>query len=254
MLGALLVALPLQDWLASFRAAQRAEDPTAALERCLELAPTHATTAYHLAACHARAGRGTEALAWLERAVDRGYADDAVIAWDEDFAALRDEPRFVDVVARAARVEVEARDLGAFWDPPGRAEALVANDGRRAFLPTPHGILLWDVEQREFVGLLDGHPRDDALALAPDGDVLVAVTGRARVQAWRVSDRTDEEVDVERRARHAVHRTGEGAADPVLDPSPDEPRHERSQGEDDVRFGHRPRSSRRRTSDASSAP
>ncbi len=64
-----------------------------------ELAPDDIQVVYDTAVVHALAGRETEALAWLRRAIDGGYS--ATLATDDDdLAALRTLPEFQDVIGR----------------------------------------------------------------------------------------------------------------------------------------------------------
>jgi len=50
--------------------------------------------AYNIACAEARAGHDDQALAWIERAVERGYRDGAGLASDPDFDVLRSRPEF----------------------------------------------------------------------------------------------------------------------------------------------------------------
>lgn len=65
------------------------------LEAGLEQRPAHPPLLYHLACVEARAGRRDDALAHLELAVmgDPKLRDHA--ATDDDFASIRDDPRFL---------------------------------------------------------------------------------------------------------------------------------------------------------------
>ena len=55
---------------------------------------SRASLAYRLAALHARAGNGSEALDWLERALEARYENRPGIRNDDAFRELRDDPRF----------------------------------------------------------------------------------------------------------------------------------------------------------------
>ncbi|MCA9606085.1 MAG: hypothetical protein KC619_10850 [Myxococcales bacterium] len=59
-----------------------------------------ADDAYNTACSHARGGRPSEGLAWLERAVDAGYDDVAHLEGDEDLAAVRALPEYGDLRAK----------------------------------------------------------------------------------------------------------------------------------------------------------
>jgi tetratricopeptide (TPR) repeat protein len=56
-------------------------------------------SAYNTAASLARAGKGQEALAWLEKLAATGYGGAAQIEGDPDFASLKAAPRYQAVVA-----------------------------------------------------------------------------------------------------------------------------------------------------------
>jgi tetratricopeptide (TPR) repeat protein len=60
------------------------------LKEVTELAPRDAVTAYNLACALARAGEGKEAVEWLERAVDYGYTNRALMVSDPDLESLRE--------------------------------------------------------------------------------------------------------------------------------------------------------------------
>ncbi|WP_158748553.1 tetratricopeptide repeat protein [Acidobacterium sp. S8] len=64
--------------------------------RISEMGPTHemATLNYLLAKTYAEAGRKNEALIYLRKAIDEGYADRKKIQEEKEFAILRDVPEF----------------------------------------------------------------------------------------------------------------------------------------------------------------
>lgn len=153
-------------WLGRFKLAEEAledgaiDEAIELLNSCFELAPTNATTAYHLACAYARTGRLDEALYWLEKAVDWGWIDAGVIRWDIDLAPLRSNNAFDEIAFRARKQpgsqETEARLMGYFncdWpscSPDG--ERLVDNG------------YLWDVRTEERLAILshDGYEVDDS--------------------------------------------------------------------------------------------
>lgn len=101
MLAALLLAILSQaeadasDFVRAHRAADqslsagRFDEARAGFERCLELRPQHAATAYGIACAHAKSGEQALALEWLARAADWGHAEAELALWDEDLATLR---------------------------------------------------------------------------------------------------------------------------------------------------------------------
>lgn len=54
---------------------------------------------YNAACAHALLGHRDDALRYLQYAIDAGFIDTAQIAKDSDLDALRDDPRFIDLVA-----------------------------------------------------------------------------------------------------------------------------------------------------------
>ena len=82
--------------------AGRFDEAIALMQRDAESHPDHPALLYNLACYEALADRGDDALAHLARAVElsprfREYAEQ-----DSDFDALRDDPRFSEVLARPA--------------------------------------------------------------------------------------------------------------------------------------------------------
>lgn len=73
----------------------------APLERAVELGG-EAGTRYNLACAYAREGRAEPAFAALAAAVAAGFADGQAMAADPDLEPLRGDPRFAELVARAA--------------------------------------------------------------------------------------------------------------------------------------------------------
>jgi Zn-dependent protease len=77
-----------------------------------------ADDAYNVGCCLARLGRADEAVAWLRRAVDAGYADrqepGQQMATDEDLASLRGRPDFQQLAARLDRpASLPSQGLGS---------------------------------------------------------------------------------------------------------------------------------------------
>ena len=67
--------------------------------RLVELAPENATARYNLACSLALLDRKDEALDALTRAIQLGYDDADHLAADEDFASLREDERFQQLLA-----------------------------------------------------------------------------------------------------------------------------------------------------------
>jgi hypothetical protein len=58
-----------------------------------------ATLNYLLAKTYAQAGRKTEALLYLRKALDEGFADRRKILEEKEFAGLRDTPEFQQMIS-----------------------------------------------------------------------------------------------------------------------------------------------------------
>ncbi|MBI5369534.1 MAG: PDZ domain-containing protein [Planctomycetes bacterium] len=59
------------------------------------------TAEYNVACGYALLGKKDEAFSWLERAVDHGFIRAAEIRTDEDFAGIRNDPRFEQILKKA---------------------------------------------------------------------------------------------------------------------------------------------------------
>ncbi len=81
---------------AAFRALrdQKPEEAAAAMEQALQSAPENADVLYAVAAYHARAGRKSEALALLGRAVERNRRLKRNAGTDQAFAGLQEDAEF----------------------------------------------------------------------------------------------------------------------------------------------------------------
>lgn len=97
-------------WSGLGTAALAAEDDDKAarsFRKALDLGYRKADTSYNLACALARAKKRDEAFAWLDRAIDAGYASWRHMEEDEDLYNLRRDPRFGKAVEKARRA---ARD------------------------------------------------------------------------------------------------------------------------------------------------
>jgi Zn-dependent protease len=91
-------AFAMQVWL---HQAERYTDAVA-VARQIVYAPgiDSGMVAFNAACSCARAGRAEEAFAWLQHAVDAGFADTTLFDTDADLASLRALPRFAELEAR----------------------------------------------------------------------------------------------------------------------------------------------------------
>jgi Tetratricopeptide repeat len=90
--------------------AQRKSEPAvAAYQRALAIAQQPAVM-YNVAAAHARLKQNEQSLEWLAQAAQAGFDQRDHLQTDEDFAALRQDARFI---AAAARIERNAKPCSA---------------------------------------------------------------------------------------------------------------------------------------------
>ncbi|RMF74483.1 MAG: tetratricopeptide repeat protein, partial [Planctomycetota bacterium] len=120
-----------------------------------ELEPRDSLVLYNLACFSALVGKRNDALDWLEKAVEAGFYAPSKIASDSDLASLRGDPRFEELVSRAAELARlhSARDI-------------VVNSSRtsEAYRITTQGWQACDRGEYEEALKL----AEQALALAPD--------------------------------------------------------------------------------------
>ena len=78
-------------------AMKRYDESIAALERAIALGHAPSGNMYNIACAHALAGRKDEALRWLEKAYDAGFAEQETVEGDSDMDALRSDERFIRI-------------------------------------------------------------------------------------------------------------------------------------------------------------
>ncbi|MCZ6690164.1 MAG: tetratricopeptide repeat protein [Planctomycetota bacterium] len=75
--------------------------------RCTRLDPSHSGTGvalYNVACAHALKGNLTEAIGYLQRAVQKGFEDFKHMAQDEDLKVLHGNPRFEEILGQAREI------------------------------------------------------------------------------------------------------------------------------------------------------
>ncbi len=176
-----VLAVAAQDpsWIEPFLIGSRAleagdvDSARAALEDALRRFPGHPTIAWQLAGACARAGESDVAFGWLERAVDRGGGEAALLGWDPDLASLREDPRFV-ALDRRLRDRAEEPQSEPFtavlatrrWSvlpsASGNGELVVAKGNT--------GLFLHDLRARETIAVV-GAPGEEvgSAELTEDG-------------------------------------------------------------------------------------
>jgi pimeloyl-ACP methyl ester carboxylesterase len=131
-----------------------AGDLEGAMEVCREqarLEPREPVHPYNLGCLQARLGRGEEALASLDRALDLGLPHPGMLRWDEDLVSLHEDPRFADLLARARKAELEGdwergerlsgvRTVEAF---PEEGFRYRLRHGRKASRKRPDRLIVW---------------------------------------------------------------------------------------------------------------
>ncbi|MCC6405894.1 MAG: PQQ-binding-like beta-propeller repeat protein, partial [Planctomycetes bacterium] len=93
--------------------------------------PEHANSAYALACIAARSGKVDEALRFLDRAVELGFADALVAGADEDLSALHANPHFAELLTRMAGRPEAARGGGRLVWTVQNQFASYTSDGSR---------------------------------------------------------------------------------------------------------------------------
>jgi len=81
----------------------------ACTQKAYEISPKSPIILYNLACFSALNGKPTEALDWLEQAVNAGFYAPTKISTDSDLESLRDEPRYKAALARAGELADEYR-------------------------------------------------------------------------------------------------------------------------------------------------
>ena len=97
--------------------AYQQKDYKAALEytkKAHDAAPADSRIMYNLACFHALEGNKDDALAWLEKAVEGGFRAPKKIAEDSDLDSLRDDPRYLSTVAKAAKLAANSEESRAW--------------------------------------------------------------------------------------------------------------------------------------------
>jgi len=120
-----------------------------------------ATAAYNVACVHALRGETDKAIAWLEKAADKGFSGATHIRSDSDMDSLRKDPRFAKVLERIAAQETGTGGIRVFkstgprlssrvlfWSGPGAVGQVVVSHGQPAWRDG----FAEKIESGEFVG------------------------------------------------------------------------------------------------------
>lgn len=86
----------------SLHAGNRLDEALKAHHRATEFDDVRAPATYNVACVHALKGDADQAFAWLEKAIDAGFADADLLETDSDLAGIRADPRFAKLAPRLA--------------------------------------------------------------------------------------------------------------------------------------------------------
>ncbi|HQI81296.1 MAG TPA: tetratricopeptide repeat protein [Deltaproteobacteria bacterium] len=84
----------------AYTMADRTDRALDVLHRIVEVRPADPAGYYNIACIHARRAERPDALRWLEKAVDKGFADVDMLDKDPDLAPLRGDPEYARIRAR----------------------------------------------------------------------------------------------------------------------------------------------------------
>jgi sugar lactone lactonase YvrE len=168
-------------------AAYKAKDHSAFLAKITaasDLRPSMPTLLYYRAAALALNGRGDEALDVLERIARMGMVYDA--AREDDFASLRQSPRFRQVLAAFGR---NAAPIGSAATAFTIPEKGIISEGL-AFDPVSGDFFVSSVRKKAIYRIRKGKPAL-FVASAPDGVFGMAIDPKRRV-LWAASSSIDD--------------------------------------------------------------
>ena len=109
-----------------YREAYQSSDYDRAIELMLELdrkSPDLPDQAYNLACLYALTRQKDEAIKWLQRSTELGFAGHRLVTFDDDLSNIRDRAEFPDAVARIARSYEKA--LAAFKEEAAAPDPVV---------------------------------------------------------------------------------------------------------------------------------
>ncbi len=203
----LLAQVPVLDPMPYVRAHRDADnalvagkiaEARAGFASCLEMSPRNATVAYALACTEARAGDKAKSIGWLERAVEWGYADWGVTAWDEDLASVRTNSSLVAALERMrkfGRERGELAQLVEIWDERRTeiaCDVSVEGSGRFAVVAQRAGYL--QVLDTRTGQELRRSPSLGSAAWALDfdrsGERVAALTWDGNLHLWNIDGKT----------------------------------------------------------------
>lgn len=111
----------------SLHAAGKLDEALPVHLKATEFPATAPIAAYNVACVHALQGRPEDALRWLEKAVGFGFDQADHLENDQDFAALRKDPRFVELLAATRKkAKASAGALQAYVQTVERRNSRIA--------------------------------------------------------------------------------------------------------------------------------
>ncbi|MEO6709648.1 MAG: hypothetical protein ABI054_00275 [Planctomycetota bacterium] len=181
--------------------AGKLDEARTGFQHCLAISPVNATVAYALACVESRGANKVEALEWLGRAAEWGYADADVALWDEDLARLREESKFSEALTRMRSAAAKATgettwaQISDSRAAPCESRVLTTDaSGKYAVVARPEAVLqLLDAKNGHELRISSGKLWGDAVALVfhPDGKEVFSLTSIGKLQAWRISGESD---------------------------------------------------------------
>jgi len=115
----------------SLHAAGKLDEALPAHLRAAEFPQVASVAAYNVACVHALQGRPDQAIEWLGKAVEAGFADPEQVQGDPDFASLKDDARFQKLVQEIAVKAKAAPALKPFAQTVERRNARLAWFGKQ---------------------------------------------------------------------------------------------------------------------------
>ncbi|HKE01568.1 MAG TPA: DJ-1/PfpI family protein, partial [Planctomycetota bacterium] len=149
---------------------------------------------YNVACALSMLGKKSEALDWLERAVERGFRNDGMMGWDPELEPIRSEVRFAKIIeglqAKRLQVAIVVHEGVELLDFAGPAEVFDHADDRdgesmfRVFLvaPTPGAVSAQGTAKIVPAFTIADCPTPDVIVI-PGGDTT-RLTKDATFLAW----------------------------------------------------------------------
>ncbi|AKJ06757.1 hypothetical protein ATI61_105271 [Archangium gephyra] len=168
---------------------------------------------YNAACAASLAGQKAEALTWLERAVDAGFAEPGHLKQDEDLASLRAEPAFARISEKAAANEAK---LMAAQNPQLRDELLRMMEEDQAARRAAGAARFKDTAANERMKAIDleNTARMKEIVAQVGWPTKTLVSERGARAAWLLVQHADQDVAFQRQCLPLLEKSvaaGEGS-------------------------------------------